>query len=144
MIIPLVGMFIPIIAIVMGIGIGMLAIILQHRKRKEMFALYHQERMAALEKGVELPPMPEAFFVEGEMPRRRSPHRRLLRGLVLTFVGITLFIALHFNQTESRVDLYALIPLGIGLAYLIFYFAVDRKHALEAEAARATETTDKV
>lgn len=144
MLIPVVGLLIPIIAIVMGIGIGMLALILQYRKRKEMFALYHQERMAALEKGVELPPMPEAFFAEGELPRQHSSHGRLLSGLVMTFLGAALLIALHYNQPESRVDLYALIPLGIGVAFLIFYFAVDRKKALQKEAALAAEKAEKV
>ena len=56
MIEPVVALFIPIIAIIFGVGIGMLALYLGYRKRKELFVLYHQERMAALEKGVDLPP----------------------------------------------------------------------------------------
>ncbi len=47
------GLLIPIIAIIMGIGIGMLAIYLGYRKRKELFTCYHLERMAAIEKGIE-------------------------------------------------------------------------------------------
>jgi len=129
----LVPLLIPIVAIVMGIGIGMLAVYLNYRKRKEMFALYHQERMAAIEKGIELPPLPEAFFREDDKPS--SPHGTLLGGLILVFIGVTLFIALYFMVGLS-IALFALIPLGIGLAFLIYYFAVGRKEAERLEAER--------
>ncbi len=133
------GMLIPIIAIVMGIGIGMLSIMLNYRKRKEMFALYHQERMAAIEKGIELPPLPEAFFCEDSNPR--SPHGTLLGGLVLVFIGVALLIALYF-VVSPRIALFALIPLGIGLALLIYYFAVGRKEALAIEADRKARAAE--
>src|ERR1700678_4050598 len=59
---PALEMMIPIIAIVLGISMGAWTIYLSYRKRREMFALYHEERMAAIEKGIELPPLPEEFF----------------------------------------------------------------------------------
>lgn len=136
----IIAVTIPIVAIVMGIGIGMLTVFLNYRKRKEMFALYHQERMAAIEKGIELPPLPEAFFGEDRKPR--SPHRGMAVGLVWLFVGLALLVALFFND-EGMVALYALIPVAVGLAYLIYYFAVGKKEAegLEAERkAKAAET----
>jgi hypothetical protein len=135
--IPVVALFIPIIAIVMVFGTGMLAIFLNYRKRKDMFALYHQERMAAIEKGIELPPLPEDFFHENGRPHRRSPHKTLLSGLVMVFVGLALYLALHFTvpRTDGGGDpaLYALIPLGIGVACLIYYFTVGRKLAAAME-----------
>jgi hypothetical protein len=139
--------FIPIVAIVMGLGTGMLNICLNHRRRKDMFALYHQERMAAIEKGIELPPLPEDFFHENGIRSRGSPHRSLLSGLILLFIGVTLYLALHFTgvRTDDGGDagLFALIPAGIGVACLIFYFAVGRKMALameEEHKARLAET----
>ena len=128
-IIPLVSLFIPIIAIVMGIGIAMLAIFLNYRKRKEMFVLYHQERMAAIDKGIELPPLPDAFFTDDKSYRSRSPHRPLLVGLVLLFIGLILFGAFYF-QGNLNTALFTLVPAGIGLAYLIYYFTVGRKEAV--------------
>lgn len=127
----IIALLIPLLAIFMGIGIGMLAIFLDYRKRKEMFALYHQERMAAIEKGMELPPLPEEFFHEGKKP---SPHAKLLAGLILLFLGIALFAALYFT-TKFSVALFALVPAGIGLALLVYYFTVGRKEAAELEAA---------
>lgn len=131
-----VPLLIPIVGIVMGIGIGMLAIYLNYRKRKEMFALYHQERMAAIDKGIELPPLPDAFFQDNG--RAPSPHGTLLSGLILAFVGVTLFIALYF-LVQLQIALFALVPFGIGLAFLIYYFAVDRKRAKELEAERRAQ-----
>jgi hypothetical protein len=141
--IPIVALLIPIIAIVMVFGTGMLAIYVNYRKRKDMFALYHQERMAAIEKGIELPPLPEDFFHEdgrrGRSPRRAG-HGALLFGLILLFAGLALYLALHFTvpHTDNGGDvaLYALIPAGMGAACLIYYFAVGRKVAAAIEAER--------
>ena len=127
------ALLIPLSAIVLGIGIGMLSIYLDYRKRKEMFALYHQERMAAIDKGIELPPLPEAFFA-GDGGKPSSPHAKLLGGLILVSIGLALFVALYFN-TRVSVALYALIPAAIGLAMLIYYFTVGRKEAEAIEAA---------
>ena len=132
--------FVPIVAILMVFGTGMLSIYLNFCKRRDMFALYHQERMAAIEKGVELPALPEDFFHEdGGKPRRRGRHGTLLAGLILMFLGLTLYIALHFTLPRADgggdVALYALVPAGIGIACLIYYFTVGRKiaQAIEAE-----------
>lgn len=138
---------IPIVAILMVFGTGMLSIYLNFRKRRDMFALYHQERMAAIEKGVELPPLPEDFFHEdGGKPRRRARHGTLLAGLILVFLGLSLYIALHFTMLRmdngGDVALYALIPSGIGIACLIYYFAVGRKIALAIEAEQKPDLAD--
>src|SRR5262245_29733224 len=123
MITQILGVMIPIIAIVMAIGVAMLAIYFDYRKRRDMFALSPPERMAALEKGIELPPLPEGFFPDEG--RRRSPHRELLKGLILLFLGVGLLVALFF--TKPSASLWALLPIGLGLAYLIYYFTVGRK-----------------
>jgi hypothetical protein len=138
-------LLIPIVAIVMSLGTGMLTIYLHYRKRREMFALFHQERMAAIEKGIELPPLPEDFFREssrhqdGQRPRR-TPHSALLFGLILVFLGLTSYLALHFTGTRTDEGgdsgLFALIPAGIGAAYLIYYFTVGRKLAAAMEEER--------
>jgi multisubunit Na+/H+ antiporter MnhC subunit len=130
----LLGLSIPLVAIVLAFGIGMLAIYLDYRKRREMFSLYHQERMAAIEKGIELPPLPEAFFDRRSKPR--SPHRNLLRGLVLLFIGLALFVALLFNNGAKA--LFALIIAGPGLALVIFYSMVEKKQ-IEADARKKAD-----
>lgn len=131
---------IPIIAIVMGLGTGMVKIYLDYRKRRDMFALYHQERMAAIDKGIELPPLPQDFFHEEAKPSRVAPHGTLLSGLILVFLGLALLLALHFTpavrESAPGTPLFALIPVAVGVACLIYYFSVGRKLAAVMEEER--------
>lgn len=122
---------IPIVAIVMALAIPIVAIITDYAKRRSFFELHHKERLAAIEKGVELPPLPPELF--GTVPKGRP--RYLLRGLVWLFVGLGLVVALGVTDYTDRLGLLGLIPAGVGLAYLIYYFAEGKR--VEAEAAKA-------
>ena len=124
---------IPIVAMVMGMAIPIVAIITDYAKRRKFYELHHKERLAAIEKGVELPPLPPELFGDG--PKRRP--RYLLRGLVWLFVGLGCLVGLHGITAHEgeRVWLLGLIPTGVGLAYLIYYFVEGKK--VEAEAAQA-------
>ena len=124
----IVGMLIPIIAIVMGIGLAMLGVVTSYRQRRTLIELHHKERLAAIEKGIEVPPPPEGLLDSKEA----SPHRTLLRGLVWLFVGIGLMFALPFLDEDLKY--IGFIPGGVGLAYLIYYFMVGRKEAEKAAA----------
>src|SRR5437763_5500698 len=104
------ALMIPIIAVVMGLGTAIVAIYFGYRRRTEMFKLYHQERMAAIDKGVELPPIPDSFFGS---TYTSNPRRDLLKGLVWLFLGIGITVALY-NNLHSKKALYGLLPLGIG------------------------------
>jgi hypothetical protein len=139
------SLLIPIIAIVLGIGVGFFTLYLNYRNRKDMFAQYHQERMAAIEKGIELPPLPEEFFAEDGKPQRpRSPHRRLLTGLIFLFLGLACFITGYMvdDPNIAKFTKYGFFPLGLGLAYLIYYFAVGRKEAEAIEAERKAKAAE--
>jgi hypothetical protein len=127
----LIPLLIPIFGIVFGCSIAIVAIYTQYRQQKDAFALYHQERMAAIEKGIELPPAPEGLLDEAEKPAH--PRRLLLTGLVWLFIGVGLVVALHFHL--GRYAWYGLIPAGIGLAYLIYYAVAGKKEAELADAA---------
>jgi hypothetical protein len=123
------AMMIPILAIIMGIGIGMLAIILNYRKRRDLFNCYHRERMAAIEKGIDCPPWPDRLLSEEDATS--SPRRHLLKGLVWLFIGLGGMVAVYAVFDFSHA-LFGLIPIGIGAAHLIYYAVEGRK---EAEAA---------
>jgi hypothetical protein len=130
------------------------------RFRKQQ--MYHQERMAALDKGL---PVPKAHT-----PAPWSPRVYLLRGLMWSFAGIALSVFLlgialtpqrpqspenilwraknlaqnvgvtteeakqiiekDPNTRQDRMPLglplLGLIPIGVGLAYLIFYYTGDK------------------
>jgi Domain of unknown function (DUF6249) len=109
-------MVIPVVAIIMGVGIGMLSLFLQFRRKRDLFQLYHAERMAAIEKGIELPPLPPEFFQDGGRTGP-APVRNRRSGLILLFLGIALSVALW--GSGARAYLWGLIPAAIGLALLV-------------------------
>jgi dolichol kinase len=130
-----------IVAIVFVIGIPLsLPIVylsLDYKKRRRLMELHHAERMAAIERGMELPPIPKELL-EGMRHRRRSTS--LLPGLVWFFIGLAILIALQSISDEEA--MIGLVPAGVGLAYLIYYFVEGRKieaRVLEHELATKQE-----
>ena len=135
------GEIVAIVAIVFVIGIPLsLPIVylsLDYKKRRRLMELHHAERMAAIERGMELPPIPKELL-EGMRHRRRSTS--LLPGLVWFFIGLAILIALQSISDEEA--MIGLVPAGVGLAYLIYYFAEGRKieaRVLEHELATKQE-----
>jgi len=117
------GVFIPIVAIIMSLSIPIVFAIVDYRRRRDIVEAHHKERMAAIERGMDLPPLPEAFFKSFSSDRRP---RHLLTGMIWTFVGAGLFVALR-EVAGRDVAWFALIPIGVGLALLIYYFVEGRK-----------------
>jgi hypothetical protein len=118
-----VAVFIPIVAIIMSLSIPIVYAIVDYRRRRDIVDANHKERLAAIERGMDLPPLPESFY-QAIKPARRSSY--LLPGLVWLFVGIGIFIALGAIAGADVRNL-GLIPSGVGLAYLIYYFVEGRK-----------------
>jgi hypothetical protein len=111
----LLALMIPIVAIVMGIGIGMLVVYLDFRRKSDTFKLYHAERMAAIEKGIELPPLPPEFF--GTVARESNPVRNRRTGLVLLLLGLSVAGALLGMGIPAF--WWGFVPAAIGLAFLL-------------------------
>ena len=119
------GVMIPIVAIVMGIGIGMLRLWLDYRNKRDLLQMHHAERMAAIEKGIELPPLPPQFFQD--YPRGvGDPTRNLRNGLILLFIGGAIFAALYTDD-GLEAAWWGLVPAAIGAALLLYYALVGRK-----------------
>jgi hypothetical protein len=103
---------VPIVALIVAWGISFVALHFKNRGRE----LRHKERIAALEKGIDLPPEP----VVGR-------NAYLLRGLIWLFIGIgisTFFLSLWISEhdrDEAAMMSVGLIPIGVGIAYLIVY-----------------------
>ena len=111
---------IPIIAIVMGIGLSMLVIWLDYQKKARIFELHHKERLLAIERGMEVPPLPREFFTNGRLRDLDPKLDSLRRGLLLLLLGLGLGVALLINHGPGAAS-WALLPMGLGLAYLIFF-----------------------
>jgi uncharacterized protein DUF6249 len=131
---------VPIVAIVCGVGIPLsipiLIAVLNYRKRRRLMELYHAERMAAIERGMEVPPIP--IEVLGAPPSRST----LLPALVWLFVGLAILVSLHedgeFFPGFGGGMVWGLVPTAIGLAYLIHYFVEGRKHFKPPQAAQSS------
>ncbi|MFO1468381.1 MAG: DUF6249 domain-containing protein [Steroidobacteraceae bacterium] len=118
---------VPIVAIVMGVGFGMLGLLLDYRKKCDIFELHHKERMAAIEKGMEVPPLPPQLFMRGG---RSSGDLdcQLRSGLILLFVGIAVGVALYATDGHDYAW-WGLVPAAVGLAKLL-YVAISRRSGL--------------
>jgi hypothetical protein len=112
------GVMIPLSAVILGIGAGIVGIVTRHRQTLLRADLRHKERMAAIEKGIDLPPDPPELDV-------RRP-RFLLKGLIWTFTGAAVYVALDSLAGADEAKL-GLVPVAVGLGYLVYY-AVQGRH----------------
>jgi hypothetical protein len=115
----IVALMIPIFGIVFGIGIAVVAIIVGHREKVKRAELRHRERMAALEKGIELAPEPDF-----DADRQRTGS--LKSGIMGVLIGIVLYFALQ-RVADDDIALFGLIPAAVGTANLIAWFVEARK-----------------
>ena len=122
--------FIPILGILFGVGGPVVVVIvwftLNYHKRRKLMELHHTERMAAIERGMEIPPLPIELIDGRSVPKRRRT--ALLPGLVWFFVGLAVVVGSLAGDADGEIPVFlGLIPLGIGLAYLIYYFTEGKK-----------------
>lgn len=112
---------IPIVAIVGGISFAAYSTYLKVRRQRETLQMYHAERMAAIEKGIELPPLPpevlhdryyDAGHAGGYRRRRRSS------GVTLLFVGAAVTVAMWEVNRDSSFW-WGLIIVAWGLGRLV-------------------------
>ena len=117
--------WVPIVAIVFSLGMAMLGLWADHQRRSQKLEHQHRERMAAIEKGIPLPPpVPEASErPEGKMA---NPARMLRSGVLLLSLGIVLFFAIN-AAGGSEGALFGLIPATLGLANLAYAAVLFKK-----------------
>lgn len=122
------GVLIPIIAITLGLGCAIVAVVGSHRRRLHELEFRHLERMAAIEKGMELPPDPAPpNHLESYYSERRSPSggsRYLLRGLV--WLGIGFALVMPGYRFDHDYWSFGWIAVAVGGAYLVYYFVEGR------------------
>lgn len=130
-----VWMVILIPALFAGAGLAVWARHLREKKRVAEREMIHRERMAALEKGVALPELPEGLRGEGEAPgngRAWVSQAALLAGLTLLFGGMGLVAAFFLvPDTPASDGLHSLAPVGLMPAFagvgLLLFYVLDRR-----------------
>ena len=119
--IPALGLLIPIISVTVSLGALIVWIVSWSRRRMHEIDCRHKERMAAIEKGFELPP--ESVPQPEQMPPRS---RYLLRGLIWLGVGLAITFGGR-DWLQGPMGGAGWIAVAVGVAYLIFYFVEGRK-----------------
>lgn len=119
----IIGVFIPIVAIVMTMLIPIFAFYFWYRVRVQK----SKERMLAIEKGVELPPEPLP------VAKPVTPLDSLRKGCVCLGVGVALIIfALVANVSEWFMG-GGLIVTFVGVALVIWYRIATKKEEKREE-----------
>ena len=125
------ALLIPIISVTISLGALIVWILVAHRRRVREIDCRHKERMAAIEKGLELPPEPHP-----EAAQMAPRARYLLRGLIWLGVGLAITFGGR-NWLQAPTGGSGWIAVAVGVAYLIFYFVEGRKTAAPKREAPA-------
>jgi len=126
------ALLIPIISVTISLGALIVWILVAHRRRVREIDCRHKERMAAIEKGLELPPEPHP-----EAAQMAPRARYLLRGLIWLGVGLAITFGGR-NWLQAPMGGSGWIAVAVGVAYLIFYFVEGRKTAAPKREAPAS------
>jgi hypothetical protein len=111
----------PIVGLVFIIGIIVMILLLvyfRERGRRLRDKMLHEERLAAIEKGVPVPALPG-------VPQR--PRNYVMRGLVWMAIGLGL-LAIAWSETD--------FPLGIGAIFVFIGLAILIAHLLTTHRRR--------
>lgn len=122
---PLLGIMIPLTAIVMGISLSFWSVYWNHQRKR----LQYQERQLMIEKGMAPPP---ELVEDGR--KKNTPEDCLRRGTILLFLGIGLALGsavlANFTNDEELVGVAgvaAAIIGSLGLGNLVYYFIARQK-----------------
>jgi len=130
-----IGVFIPIVAIVMGIGVAMLSIWSEHKRKAQLLEQNHRERMHAIEKGIPLPELPPNLVGMSNGPATASAAKSLRSGIMLTLIGVLLFVAINVAGGMEGA-LFGLIPAAVGIANLVYAAIQWKKEQAEESKPR--------
>jgi hypothetical protein len=99
---------------------------LKYREKQRRLEIIHQERLAAMDKGI---PLPELPIDPPIVQKRPDPHIPLILGIVLTTIGAGSMIALRLIYTvEERAYWPLPLPLAmVGLGLMLYYFLAARR-----------------
>jgi hypothetical protein len=108
---------IPVVAIVGGISFAAYSMYLKVRRQRETLQMYHAERMAAIEKGIELPPLRPEILHDRYYDGYGREYRRSRRGsgVTLIIVGAAVTVAMwQANGDNSFWWGLVIIAWGVG------------------------------
>lgn len=126
----------PIVAIVGGISFAAYSMYLKVRRQREALQMHHVERMAAIEKGIELPPLPPELLHDGNYGvgyRREYRRWRRNSGLTLVFVGAAVTVAMWQSGDGDHEFWWGLVIVAWGLGRVVSEYLERRGTPPQAE-----------
>ncbi|HEY1892320.1 MAG TPA: DUF6249 domain-containing protein [Steroidobacteraceae bacterium] len=133
----LTAFIIPCVAIIGGLSYAAYSMYLKVRRQRDTLQMYHAERMAAIEKGIELPPLPPELLHERyEGTNYRGEHRRWRRssGLTLVFVGVAITVAM-WQANGDNSFWWGLVIVAWGLGRVVGEWLDGRRARNDAPGA---------
>jgi hypothetical protein len=119
---PMIAMVIPIIALIGGLVIALARVLGQIRLEE----LARRERIAAIERGVDLDKLPalpaaadEGYRTIMGNGRLRRAHGLMIAGLVLLAVGVSMGVFLNSVESDHKVWVLGLLPFLVGVALMV-------------------------
>jgi Domain of unknown function (DUF6249) len=104
----------------MGCSIAIVSIWGEHKRKAQLLEQNHKERMHAIEKGIELPPLPINLAHDNSNgPSTATPAKSLRAGIMMVLIGVLLYFAIQSIEAEE-VALFGLIPAAVGIANLVY------------------------
>ncbi len=116
---------IPIVSIIGGLALGGFFWWIVIRAQVRARELLHVERQAAIAKGLPPPDEPPATPQEGgsATPPADAPEKAVGTGLFWLFIGLGMIVALRIVHPASTSWGWGVIPVALGLAYLVGFAA---------------------
>jgi hypothetical protein len=102
---------------------------LKHRERQRRLEVIHQERLAAMDKGI---PLPELAIEPPKVPKAPDPRATLIHGLVWTTLGVGAMVALRIVGRIGDAPALWPLPLPIallGVGLILYYVLASRQHS---------------
>jgi hypothetical protein len=103
----------------MWMGLGFL----RHRSRDRRLEMMHKERMAAIEKGIPLPELPD-LDTYPRRSREKNPDSGLKGGIICAAVGIGAMLAFYLSADPDLHEVWSLpLPLVfVGFGLVLYHF----------------------
>ena len=128
------ALLIPILSVTVSLGALIVWIVVWYRRRVHEIDCRHKERMAAIERGIDLPPEPVP------QPEQMPPRSRyLLRGLIWLGIGLAITFGGR-DWLRAPMGGSGWIAVAVGAAYLIFYLVEGRKAPVPKSETPASGT----
>jgi hypothetical protein len=99
----------------------------KHRERQHRLDLVHEERLAAMEKGI---PLPELPIDPPKIERPPNPRGFLVHGIVWTALGVGSMITVRLVEgpvVQNPVWPFPLPVALLGIGLMLYYFLVAER-----------------